>query len=224
MRAAVVLLAVLLAGCSGPIAGPAEAPTPEASGGSNGAASHTGAASPGANASMAPVATTQWYLHKEKTCEGGTADFCNCGSMRPYMVMDATKGACDGGGSRQGVPGASTDATVFSADQAMPAYPVGSRVAGTVYLTDDAVDTLSLHVELRVNGTAVGSADVPAQPVVGLGGGQAAPFPFSFLTSVAVVPPKNLHDVTFVVQVHANESWFLDSAQTSTFTIGPDHA
>jgi len=172
---------------------------------------------PGANGTAA--GPTQWFLHKDRTCEGGTTNLCNCGSERAYMAMDARKGACDGGGSTMGLP-MSTDHTEFPADQPMPAYPVGSPVNGTLYLTTDAADLVSAHVELRVAGKAVGGADLPAQLVVGEGGARVVPFPFRFATTQALAPLGDARDVAFLVQVHANQSWFLDADQTSRFTVG----
>jgi hypothetical protein len=176
-------------------------------------------AAPSSGPSPSPQSTT-WYVHRQRTCEGGTENFCNCGSYRNYLFPSAAEDQCDGGGC--GVPssaGFCDGDETFPSDRPFPSYARGASVNGTLYLTSDAVEIMNVRVRLEVRGEAVGEATVSNVTVVGYGGAQAQAVPFAFQTTAPIDNATALGDVSFVLHVEALQSWFLASTPPSGFTI-----
>lgn len=179
---------------------------------------------PGSTTPAAPVAlvASTWYPHVVETC-GKDDPLCNCGTNRLFISTVDIPMECDGHGRRSALPYPFPETCpplCFPNDEQMPAYPAGAPVDGVIYVTSDAADVMTLHVELLADNERVGGADVGPVQVVGAGGftWQAVEFSFELEKPVPTGAPTELR-----VHFDAVESWFLgyDGDHTSKFTITP---
>ena len=206
-RWALALMLLLASGCmDDPQTRPASTVSP-----ATGTPTSLGPAS-GTSAPMGPPPEqTTWYLHVDLGCQR-EEPFCNCGNVVKAMDQNRTDSDCDGhgqGGPRGVVPSDCKD-ECFPATDAMPAYPAGTPAHGTIYLTTDAVESMSVTVQLLSGEEPVGSGTSAEVQVVGAGGFAgytAVPFNFTLEKGMRAGAPFELR-----LEVHYTQAYFVGYA------------
>lgn len=200
----IVVLLVLLAGCLDSDAASESEDPVESGDGDAGVGLDSEGGTAAAPVQVAPGTVETWYLHNTLTCTG---DLCGCGSIEFSMNQTNTEGDCDNNGNRFGLSEEWGDCmgACYPAKQSMGAFPAGSVVEGTIYLTTDAVDEMDVSVKLVDRSGLLGGAEVHDVRVVGLGGIAHEAVDFQF----ELDHPVSSHRVRFDLGVHANVSYFV---------------